>query len=157
MNNCFEILSESLDMKIRVLHDIEKYNEEQRKAFDADEPDFESFDEAIEKKEELITRLEKLDEGFETLYKELESEIKINKQKYADQIKLIQNKIAEITDLSVSVQASEARNKNLVEQYFAKAKQGIKKNRISSRVAYDYYKNMSGTGVIGAQILDSKN
>jgi len=157
MNNCFDLLAESLDLKLQVLKDIESYNEKQRKAFEANEADMDSFDEAIEQKEELINRLEKLDDGFESLYKDIETEIKTNKEKYASQIKILQSKIAEITDLSVSVQASEARNKKLVEQYFVKSRQGVKAGRVSSKVAYDYYKNMSGAGAVEAQFLDSKN
>lgn len=156
MQNSLDVLSESLDKKLEVLHDIEKYNEEQRKTFEKDDPDLEIFDQAIEQKGELIERLTKLDEGFELLYSRIAEELKDNKAKYADKIREIQGKISEVTELSLSIQASEARNKALIEQYFAKKRQGIKTNRVTSKAAYDYYKNMVGANVVESQFLDSK-
>lgn len=156
MNNSLDVLSESLDRKIEVLREIEHYNEMQRQAFEGAEPDMSSFDEAIERKGELIDSLEKLDEGFELLYKSLSEELKGNREKYAAKISELQRKIAVITDLSISIQATEARNKKLIEQYFAKAKTGIRQGRIGSKAAFDYYKNMAGMNVPGHSVLDSK-
>ncbi len=157
MKNSLDLLEESLDMKIKVLQDIEEYNQVQKEAFEKESPSMESFDEAIEKKAELIERLEKLDEGFESLYNKISDDIVNDKDRYAEKIKDIQKKISIITELSVSVQASEARNKKLVEAYFAKERQDVKNGRVGSKAAYDYYKNMSGMNVAGPQFMDSKN
>ena len=157
MNSSLDVLADSLDMKIATLKEIEEYNEQQRKAFEADTVSFESFDSAIEEKDKLINKLEKLDDGFESMYKRLEEELKGNKEKYADKIKLLQEKIAIITELSVQVQASEARNKRIIEQYFAKERGAIKKRRVGSKAAFDYYKSMSGADAIPPQFMDSKN
>ena len=157
MRNSLDVLIESLDMKIKALEDIHKYNEDQREAFEAEKPDMDSFDAAIEEKDALIERLIKLDEGFESLYGEISEELKDNKEKYSSQIKTIQDKIARITEMSASVQAQEARNKGLIEAYFAKQRNGIKKSRVSSKAAYDYYKNMSGMNLPPASIMDSKH
>lgn len=157
MQNSLDVLVESLDMKINVLRDIESYNKLQQETFEKEEVDMDSFDDAIEKKEELIQRLEKLDDGFEILYAKLAEQIKANRDKYASQIKDIQGKISVITELSISIQASEARNKKLIEQYFAKERNTVKNGRVGSRAAYDYYKNMSGMNVAGPQFMDSKN
>jgi len=156
MSNSLEVLSESLDRKIEVLHEIEAYNERQRQAFDEEEPDMSSFDEAIKQKGELIEKLEKLDEGFELLYRDLCGELKCNREKYAGQIRELQEKITIITELSVSIQATEARNKKLIEQYFARERNSIKKGRLGSKAAFDYYKNMAGLNVPAHSILDSK-
>lgn len=156
MENSLNVLSDSLDMKIEVLKDIQEYNEQQRKAFEEGEPDIDSFDEAIEAKGQLIERLERLDEGFEVLYEKVAEQLKEDRQRYAAQIKAIQDKITVITDMSVSIQAEEARNKQLIEQYFANKRQDIKKSRIGSKAAYDYYKNMSGANVAAPQYMDSK-
>lgn len=157
MNNSLDVLSESLDRKIAVLHEIEEYNEQQRQTFESDNPDMALFDRAIEKKEELISRLEKLDEGFEILYKNLSEELKANRDKYADKIRELQQKITVITELSVSIQATEARNKKLIERYFSKERESIRSGRVGSRAAYDYYKSMTGAGLGGSHFMDSKN
>lgn len=156
MDNSLEVLSESLDMKIQVLKEIEEYNRKQTEAFSKDDPDVDSFDEAIEEKGILIEKLEKLDEGFEIMYEKVAETLSNGREKYADRIRELQGKISIITDLSVSIQAQEARNKSLIENYFLKAKRGIKNGRVGSKAAFDYYKNMSGMNLVESQFLDSK-
>lgn len=156
MENSLTLLSESLDQKISVLEDIQAYNQKQEKALTEQTPDLDSFDEALEEKEELIQRVEKLDEGFETLYARVKEELDGNRAAYADRIRELQEKIRQITDMSVAIQAEEARNKKLIEEYFAKAKAGIRQGRQSSKAAYDYYRNMSGAGITAPQFMDSK-
>lgn len=157
MENSLSILSESLDQKLQVLRDIQDYNTKQEEAFTKQQPDLGSFDQAIEEKDGLIERLIKLDDGFELLYERLSKQLEGNKEKYAVQIRELQNKIAQITELSVSVQAQEARNKKLIEDYFARERTGIRQGRVGSKAAYDYYKNMSGAGYDVPRFMDSKN
>ena len=156
MNNSLEVLSESLSLKIKVLQDIASYNKKQTEAFSKDDVDMESFDEAIEEKGQLIERLEELDNGFEILYEKIAELLKQNKNQYAAQIREIQEKITVITEMSMSIQAEEARNKKLIEEYFAKERNSIKSSRVGSKAAYDYYKNMNGVNVSAHSILDSK-
>lgn len=156
MENQLSILSESLDKKIRILEQIQKLNELQEQAFQKEEADLEAFDKAFDEKDPLIDSLLKLDDGFETMYERLSKELQENREQYKVQIRDLQKKIARVTDLSVSIQAQEARNKKLVENYFAKARDGIRQNRQSSKAAYDYYRNMSGAGMASARFMDSK-
>lgn len=157
MDNQLGILSESLEQKIQVLLEIQQYNQKQEEAFGGEEPDLEAFDEAVEAKDSLIDKLLRLDSGFETLYAGVSKQLKADRQQYAAQIKGLQNQIARVTELSVSIQAQEARNKKMVEDYFAKARSGIKQGRQSSKVAYDYYKNMGGMPYDTSRFMDSKN
>lgn len=156
MHNSLDVLSESLDMKLQVLKEIEQYNEEQKKVFESEDPDMDAFDDALDKKEELISKIERLDDGFESMYASLKDELNQNRDKYADRIKELQGKIALVTELSMTVQASEARNKQLIEQYFSKKKLGIRQGRVGSKAAFDYYKNMSGMNVAEPNFMDSK-
>lgn len=157
MNNSLDILSESLDDKIKLLEEIQEYNKKQELAFSEGEPDIDSFDSAIEEKGVLIERLEKLDEGFEALYERVSDELKKNRTKYADRIKELQDKITIVTELSSTIQAQEARNKKLVETYFNKQRSSVRQGRVGSKVAYDYYKNMTGAGYGINSIMDEKN
>lgn len=157
MENQLTILSESLDQKLSVLEDIQAYNRKQEKAFLEETPDMESFDQALEEKEELIQRLEKLDDGFEALYDRISQQLQSDREKYSDQIRELQEKIGRITDLSVSIQAQEARNKKLIEDYFKNARSGIRQGRQGSKAAYDYYRNMNGAAFNRPQYMDSKN
>lgn len=156
MENQLSILSESLDKKLQVLQEIQEYNVRQEQAFKQERADLESFDGAIDEKERLIEKLTQLDEGFETLFERVSAELRAHREQYAVQIQGLQEKVKQVMDLSVSIQAQEARNKKLVEDYFAKAKNGLKQNRQNSKAAYDYYKNMSGGNYAPSQYMDSK-
>ena len=142
MNRCFSILSDSLDKKIEVLKKIQTYNEEQEKAFTESEPDMDSFDAAIEEKEKLIQEVMKLDQGFESMYERVRAELDGHRDEYKDQIAELQKKITVITELSNAVQAKEARNKKLIEDYFAKQRVEIKKSRQRAKAAYGYQQSM---------------
>lgn len=142
MKRCLTILSDSLDKKIEVLKRIQAYNDAQEKAFTESEPDMDSFDKALDEKEKLIQEILQLDQGFETLYERVRVELDENRDAYRDQIKELQAKITVITELSNAVQAKEARNKKLIENYFANQRMGIKQSRQRARAAYGYQQSM---------------
>lgn len=156
MENSLNILAESLDKKIEVLKEIQAYNDKQEKVFTDEHPNMNSFDDAIEEKGRLIEKLEKLDEGFETLYAEVSDQLKNDRSRYTVQIRQLQDKITTITELSANIQAKEIRNKKLIEDYFSYQRKNLKKNRVNSKVAYGYYKSMSGIENVEPQYMDSK-
>lgn len=156
MENQLNVLAESLDKKIQVLTEIQEYNKKQEAAFKNGQADIETFDEAVEEKGLLIEKLTRLDDGFEMMYNRLAEQLEGNREKYAAQIKEMQAKIKTITDMSMTIQTQEARNKKLIEDYFSKARSRVGQNRKSSRAAYDYYKNMSGSGLTIPRYMDDK-
>ena len=156
MESQLTILSESLDKKLEVLRKIQEYNRRQEEVFSADKVDMSLFDDAVEEKQRLIDEVVRLDDGFEIMYEKLAGELEGNRQRYAAQIRELQAKVAKVTELSVSVQAQEARNKKLIESYFAKERANIGQRRKSARSAFDYYKSMSSTGYSQPQMYDSK-
>ena len=157
MNNSLSVLNDSLDMKLEVLSKIQQFTEQQKAVFEEDTPDVDRFDKLVDEKDVLVDKLISLDEGFETLYQEVSETLKDNRAQYAAQIRQLQDKIGSITEISASIQAQESRNKKLIEEYFAKQRQGIKQNRVSSKAAYDYYRNMSGMNLESSGFMDSKN
>lgn len=156
MESQLNILSESLDKKIRILKELQRYSVEQEKVFQDEPVDLEKFDALVDQKDELINQLTRLDDGFEVMYAKLAKELENHRQQYATQIKELQSKVAEVTDISVAVQVQEKRNKKIVEDYFAKERTNIKRGRANSKAAYDYYKNMSGSQYTSPQFYDSK-
>lgn len=156
MESQLTILSESLDRKLEVLQKIQEYNKRQEEVFSAEKVDIRQFDAAVEEKQHLIDEVVHLDEGFEIMYEKLARELEDNRERYAAQIKEMQAKVAKVTELSVSVQAQEARNKKLVENYFARERAGIGQRRKSAKSAFDYYKSMSGAGYVPPQMYDNK-
>lgn len=156
MENQLTILAESLAKKIEVLNRIQEYNKRQEQAFLEETVDMDTFDVAVEEKGVLIEELSKLDNGFEILYERLAKQLEENRTKYAMEIRGLQNQIAEITELSMTVQAQEQRNKQLVENYFKKQRAGISESRKASKSAYDYYKKVNHVGYAPPQFMDSK-
>lgn len=156
MNNYLTILEESLQKKINVLERIQEYNERQKEAFSSESISLQDFESAVEEKGKLIEEVQKLDQGFETLYANVSEQLNANKEKYKEQIGQLQNLIAKVMELSTAVQVQEARNKKLVEEYFNKQRGEIRQGRIASKAAYDYYKNMNGTKHVPPQFMDSK-
>lgn len=156
MENYLSILEESLQKKLKLLDEIQVYNEKQQQIFSSATVDMDMFDEAIAEKGSLVERVVKLDEGFEKLYANVAEELKGNRVKYAEQIKKLQQLIQQVTDKSVSVQAQEARNKALVEAYFAKEKKQIGQGRRSSAAAYNYYNNVRKAAAAEPQFMDSR-
>ena len=156
MENYLNILEESLRKKLVVLDKIQAYNEEQYRIFGVEVVDMSKFDEAIEEKGRLIEELTKLDDGFESLYANIATQLQAEKEKHATQIKILQDLIRQVTEKSVTVQASEARNKALIEAYFAKEKNQIKESRVNSKVAYGYYQNLNKAALEDSRGFDLK-
>ena len=154
--NYLVILEESLRRKLQVLEDIQAYNQRQQEIFQADNVDLDQFDSYVDEKGVLIERLNSLDNGFERLYANVAQELSGNREKYGDQIKRLQGLVSKVTEAGVAVQAQEARNKKLIEEYFRRQWEGIREGRKSSKAAFDYYKNMSKSSVVIPQIMDQK-
>lgn len=156
IDNYLKILEDSLKKKIELLDEIIAYNKEQEKLLKNDEVSLDELDDNMLLKDELIQRLLKLDEGFELLYERIREQLLGNKSAYKNQINSLQQLICQITEKSVSIQAQEARNKKLIENFFAKEKKQLKQGRRASKAAYDYYKSMSNASIMPPQIMDQK-
>ena len=154
--NYLTLLEESLQKKLQVMEEIQQYNLKQQELFQSAKVDLDSFDEAVEEKGKLIEKLTSLDNGFESLYSKVKKELEVDRDKYQNQIKRLQKLVTEVTETSVTIQAQEARNKKLIEEYFRKERENIRSGRRSSKEAYDYYKNMNRSSVVMPQLMDKK-
>ena len=156
IENYLQVLEESLHKKMGVLDGIEEANRRQEEILKQEPVSEDAFDGTIEEKGALIEELNKLDEGFESLYENIREQLSADREKYKAQIAAIQKLIALVAEKSVSIQAQEARNKVLAESFFASRKQELQKGRRSSKAAMDYYRNMSQSQVIMPQFMDRK-
>lgn len=154
--NYLVLLEESLKRKLQVMAEIQDYNLRQQEIFQSGDVDMDQFDGYVAEKGALIDKLNSLDNGFEKLYARVGEELKGNREKYADQIRTLQGLVTKVTETSVTIQAQEARNKKLIEDYFRREKEGICMGRKSSKAAVDYYKNMSKSSVVMPLFMDSK-
>lgn len=154
--NYLQVLEESLHKKMTVLEQIEDMNMRQEQILSMETVQEDDFDLSIEEKGRLIEELNKLDEGFESLYARIKEQIAEGKEQYKAQIGTLQKLIAEVTEKSVSIQAQEARNKTLVERFFAGRRQELRKGRRSSKAAMDYYHSMNQSQTVQPQFMDKK-
>lgn len=156
MENYLDILEECLQKKLKVLEEIAAYNQEQEQLLGKESVSLEELDENMSHKDELIRKVTALDEGFETLYERIKEQILTNKDVYKEQIIKLQQLISQITEKGVSIQAQEARNKKLIEDYFKRERSQLRQNRQSSKAAYNYYKSVNNTNVVMPQMMDQK-
>ncbi|MGN0432515.1 MAG: flagellar protein FliT [Lachnospiraceae bacterium] len=156
LNNYLTILEESLQKKITILDHIESVNILQTELLKHEKLDLEQFDKCVDEKDGCIQELEKLDEGFSTLYENIKQELLQNRTQYAEQIKRLQQMIGVITDKSTSIQAQESRNRDMITAYFQKERQSLGQGRKASKAAYGYYTNLSKAGQEDNRIMDLK-
>ncbi len=157
MDNYLLILQDSLVKKLRVLEQLEVCNEKQETALNKEPVSLEEFDGLTEEKGVLIDNLLKLDNGFEQLYERVKAQLEANKDAYRMEISNLKELVRQITEKSVSLQAQEARNKTLVEKFFAKEKGQLRQGRLGSKAALNYYSSMNRMGVNAPQVIDEKN
>lgn len=150
------ILIESLQKKDRILDAIRAANEEQKILLADETLGPEDFEKTIDKKAKLIDELNQLDSGFEQIYEQVRPEIEQNMDKYANQIKKMQDMITIIVEKTMSAQAEEARNKQLIEAKFLSVKKQIREVKSSQKAVNTYYKNMMKTNFVDSQFLDRK-
>lgn len=152
------IMEQSLEKKVEILDRIITKNEEQNVLLKDPDMKWEDFDDNANQKMELIEEIDKLDEGFEDLFERVKEELQSpgGKEAHAQEIVRMQDLIRCITEKSTSIQAQEARNKTLVEQYFQRSRESIRKGRTSSKAAMDYYKSMSQASFTQPHFLDNK-
>lgn len=153
-----DMLEESLVKKIEIMKKIEEENTRQKEILsNSDDVDLEAFDKTLDVKGEYVDELEKLDDGFQSLFDRVKQEVGDNKKTYADQIKRMQELIHEIMDRSASIEAAEHRNKKLAENYFSSEREKMATGKRSSAAAFNYYTTMNNFKDIPPQFLDTKN
>ena len=138
-----DMMIDSLKKKIVLLEKISEFNDMQKQAIAADDFDADDFDGLVEEKNKLILEINKLDDGFETIYDRIRDELQENKAAYAREIQVMQECIGRIVGLTSSIEAEEKRIRAEVEKQFSKLKQNIKETRKNSVAVSSYYKSMA--------------
>jgi predicted phage tail protein len=148
--NYIDIMVESLQKKSRVLDGlIDKCDAQAEVIADNEYGDinWNQFNLLIADKEVMITRLNELDDGFEALYDRVGDEVKNNSERYAVQIKKIQELIKEVTDKGVMIRSKEEKNRMNLERVLRPIKKEIKTSKRSMSVINKYYNTMNGAGL----------
>lgn len=138
---------DSLKSKVDVLETILKktrFQEELIKSKTYDDINWSQFDVLIEEKDQAISRIETLDDGFQQIFDKMKDEIDANRSLYASDIKDMQELIKKVTDLGVSIQALEERNRQEIERIVMSSKKEIKSAKKKLKVSGAYIASMYG-------------
>ena len=158
MNNkaYINIIRDVLQKKSSLLRKLIELTVLQDECISTTELDFDKFDKLIEQKSKLIDEINELDAGFEQLYDKLKQELNENREKYREQILVLQDLISTITDESIKLQSMEEKNRTKVEMQLSNGRQKIKKYQLSNKTVTSYYKNMNSQYNEQSYFLDKK-
>ncbi len=152
-----QILIDTLEKKFNILDEILQITTRQQNLIDEKNFDEDEFMNTISLKEKLINNLSELDHGFELVYEHVREELKENSDIYKSEITSLKELVRKITDLSISLQALEKRNKTNLEAVLSKKRKEIGKARLSNETVANYYKTMTGLQSSNAYFYDKKN
>ncbi len=154
MDNYLNVLKDSLVKKEKLLIDLQAKSEEQEKLVKESDIDWAEFSRIADEKEVLIDEIMKLDDGFETLFARIKDGLEENKDKYRDIIIEIKSLVKSVTEKSANLQATELRNKTLIETAFSNTRKEIRQSKLGQKAAADYYNKMNKINIIDPQMLD---
>ena len=150
------MLRESLQKKVSLLRDIIIRNDEQKAILEDDNASPDEFQANIDQKDELVSQIVALDEGFDSIFKKVESELAADRDAYADEIRRMQDLIREITDLSERVRAQEKLNASIARVKFSNIRRQIKSVNKGRKVVSNYYNSMMKANYYDPQFFDNK-
>ncbi len=151
-----DALKNSLKKKVSLLSAIDLENRRQAEVLQDPMGSADDFEETVSNKERLIEQIAALDEGFEQVYARVQSVLKNDREKYKDEIAVMQEYIRKITDKSTLIQTQELKNKELVVAKMGTIRGGAKTRRMGQMASGQYYQSMTGINVIDSQFLDKK-
>lgn len=154
--NYVDIMIDSLTKKEELLKQIVDYNEAQQTIVTAPEFKEEAFEKNVADKGEIVEKILRLDEGFNSVFNRIKEELQTNKGKYAKDIEHLKELVASVTDLGVRIQAQELRNKQLVEKRFAQMRKELSQAKRTTSTANAYYKNVNNLNQYESHFLDQK-
>ncbi len=146
----------SLDEKSSVLQELLKKTARQGELVEEEAVDWDAFDRLVDEKDELIDRLDKLDDGFQIVFDRIKDELAEKKSAYPEQIKEMQRRIAGVTEMATRLISAEADNRERINRRFTAEKKKINMNKTTFRVAASYYNNMNQINLIDPQLMDKK-
>ncbi len=156
MDTYLDMLQDSLKKKLDILNRIMRYQKEESDMLKQGSMDMEAFDRSINEKVVLAESIDSLDDGFEQVYDRIREEMIAHKERYAVQIRAMQDMIAEISEKNVLIQAEENRIKLEVDNFARRESAALRQKRNGGKAALSYYNNMKKLNYMDSQFMDKK-
>lgn len=138
-----DMMVDTLKRKEELLQFLYKKTKEQEVLLKQEELDVDAFEKVVEEKGVKIDNLSEIDAGFDMLFTLVKKEITANREAYTEQIAKMQELIAGVSDLGVSIQALEKQNSTRFKAFLTRERKGIREFNINNRTASSYYQNMA--------------
>ena len=113
------MMVDTLKRKKQILLFLLEKTKEQESLLKDEEMNPEEFTKTIEEKGDQIDEINRMDEGFDTLFKHVEKEILANRMAYKEQIQQIQQLIGEVSELGIQTPALDHQHSGHFKIYLA--------------------------------------
>ena len=150
------MLIDSQEKKLALLEKAIELDREQEEIITGAKPDMGALNANINAKGALIDELDRLDDGFESLYAKVREDFIENKDSHKEEIRTLQGLIRQITEKIAEIEALEARSKVNFENFMKQRRTTIKDNRNAVKAANIYAVNMRKMNKIDSVFVDNK-
>lgn len=150
------ILIDSLNNKIKYLNRILELTKKQEELIKNTELDLDSFERIMDEKTKLIEAIEVIDTGFQSTFDRIKDIVTNQTNIYANELRQLQNKITEASEIGISIQVLEERNKMNIQTHFSGKKTQVKNFKKSRATAANYYKSMNKMQPGQSYFMDQK-
>ena len=151
-----ELLIQSLKKKLLLLNQIIVLNQQQKEMLMDENLDPDTLDVNVREKDELITQVTQLDDGFDEVYAHIADLMKKNHSDYEEELDRMRELIRQIMAKDASIRADEQRNYELAQKKFARVKKQIREVKTSQKMVNRYYQNMMKQSRYQPQFMDRK-
>ena len=150
-----ELLIQSLKKKLLLLNQIIVLNQ-QREMLSDENLDPDTLDVNVREKDELISQVTQLDDGFDEVYAHIADLMKKNHSDYEEELDRMRELIRQIMAKDASIRTDEQRNYELAQKKFARVKKQIREVKTSQKMVNRYYQNMMQQRQADIQYMDNK-
>ncbi len=151
-----ELLIQSLKKKLLLLNQIIVLNQQQKEMLMDENLDPDTLDVNVREKDELISQVTQLDDGFDEVYAHIADLMKKNHSDYEEELDRMRELIRQIMAKDASIRADEQRNYELAQKKFARVKKQIREVKTSQKMVNRYYQNMMQQRQADIQYMDNK-
>lgn len=156
-HNYVQVLIDTLQKQTDVLKEVLEVTRQQSVIAGKADFDEDLLEESLNKKEVLIGKLNRLDDGFTSVYGRVHNEVKDKQDLYRKELQKMQSLIKECTDLGVEIKVLEERNRERLVQCFSKKHKQYGSQKVAASVASHYHQTMNNTKTPDSYFLDQKN
>lgn len=157
LSTFLRMMQDVLRRKKASLQEVLEVTREQDYLLHANELDDEAFSATVEKKTDLINKINDSDDAFQVIYKRIGDSMKERAAEHEKDIMAIQELIRDVTELQAAIQVLEKKNKDTFDNRISQRRQGIKNVKVSQKTASQYYKTQAKLNENSPVFLDTNS